>query len=198
MDRFLATVVFTDIVDSTKHAERLGDAEWRDTVAEHHALIEQLAARDGGRIVDTAGDGVFAAFDGPSRAVFFASGVVDAVGQLGLQVRAGVHTGEVERRGADGLAGMAVHIGARASARAQPREVLVTSTVRDLTVGSALNFVDRGEHQLKGVPARWHLYALATGESGRDWAGTVADSLDRDASSSRRPPGFGPREVRHV
>jgi len=160
-DRLLATVVFTDIVDSTKHAERLGDAEWRDTLAAHHALIEQLAARESGRVVDTAGDGVFAVFDGPTRAVSFASGVADAVRQLGLQIRAGVHAGEVERRGDTGLAGMAVHIGARTSAHAQPGEVLVTSTVRDLTVGSALKFGDRGEHELKGVPAPWHLYALA-------------------------------------
>jgi class 3 adenylate cyclase len=159
-DRFLATVVFTDIVGSTGHAERLGDAEWRVTLATHHALLEQLASRHSGRIVGTAGDGVLAVFDGPTRAVHYASAAVDAVHELGHQVRAGIHTGEVERRDGDDLAGMAVHIGARVSGAAETDEVLATSTVRDLTVGSGLTFVDRGEHELKGVPDRWHLYAL--------------------------------------
>jgi class 3 adenylate cyclase len=159
-DRVLATVVFTDIVGSTEHAERLGDAGWRDTLAAHHALIERLAARHSGRVVDTAGDGVLAVFDGPTRAVNYASSVIDAVHQLGHKVRAGVHTGEVERREQNGLAGIAVHIGARVAGRAQADQVLVTGTVRDLTVGSGLSFVDRGEHELKGVPDRWHLYAL--------------------------------------
>ena len=160
-DRFLATVVFTDIVGSTEHAERLGDAEWRDTLGAHLALLEQLALRQSGRIVGTAGDGVLAVFDGPTRAVHYASGAVDAVHELGHEIRAGVHTGEVERRGSDDLTGMAVHIGARVSSVADSDEVLVTSTVRDLTVGSGLTFVDRGERELKGVPGRWHLYALA-------------------------------------
>jgi class 3 adenylate cyclase len=159
-DRVLATVVFTDIVGSTEQAERLGDAAWRDTLAAHLLLVDQLATRHSGRIVDTAGDGVLAVFDGPTRAVTYASDVIDAVHGLGHQVRAGVHTGEVERRHPNGLAGMAVHIGARVAAHAQADEVLVTGTVRDLTVGSGLSFVDRGEYGLKGVPDRWHLYAI--------------------------------------
>jgi class 3 adenylate cyclase len=149
-DRFLATVVFTDIVGSTEHAERLGDSQWRNTLASHHA----------GRVVNTAGDGALAVFDGPTRAVNYAIAVVDAVHELGHQVRAGVHSGEVERRDTNELAGIAVHIGARVSGRAQPDQVLVTSTVRDLTIGSGLVFVDRGDHELKGLPDRWHLYAL--------------------------------------
>jgi class 3 adenylate cyclase len=171
-DRFLATVVFTDIVGSTEQAGRLGDAEWRDTLASHLALIEQLAARHGGRVVDTAGDGVLALFDAPTRAVSYAQAVVGAVHELGHSVRAGVHTGEVERRGPTDIAGMAVHIGARVSAQAGPNEVLVTSTVRDLTVGSALAFVDQGAKVLKGVPGEWRLYALTAGSEpahGRHW-----------------------------
>jgi class 3 adenylate cyclase len=160
-DRFLATVVFTDIVDSTLHAERLGDVQWRDTLATHHAMLEQVAARHSGRIVDTAGDGALALFDGPTRAVNYARTVVEAVHELGHQIRAGAHTGEVERRDTD-VAGLAVHVGARVAAQAAADEVLVTSTVRDLTVGSGLNFVDRGEYDLKGVPNRWHLYALVS------------------------------------
>ena len=165
-DRFLATVVFSDIVGSTEHAERLGDAPWRDTLAGHNGLVEQLAARQGGRVVDTAGDGALAVFDGPTRAVNYASALIGAVHELGLQVRAGVHTGEVERRDGDGLAGMAVHVGARVSGRAEADEVLVTGTVRDLTVGSGLIFLDRGDHELKGVAGRWPLYALAQGSRG--------------------------------
>ena len=159
-DRFLATVVFTDIVGSTELAEQLGDAEWRDTLSSHHVLIERLAAHHGGRVVGTAGDGVLAVFDGPTRAVNYASSAIGAVRELGHQIRAGVHTGEVEQREGNELAGMAVHIGARVSGQARPGEVLVTSTVRDLTMGSGLRFADRGEHQLKGVPGSWYLYAL--------------------------------------
>jgi class 3 adenylate cyclase len=117
-------------VGSTEHAERLGDAEWRDTLAAHHALLEHLATRHSARVVDTAGDGVLAVFDGPTRGVNYASAVIDAVHELGHQVRAGVHTGEVERREANALAGMAVHIGARVSSNARADEVLVTGTVR--------------------------------------------------------------------
>jgi class 3 adenylate cyclase len=160
-ERFLATVVFTDIVGSTRRADELGDAEWRRTLAAHHALVEQIANRHGGRVVGTAGDGVLAVFDGPTRAVNYASAVVDAVHELDLQVRAGIHTGEVERQVADELAGLAVHIGARVSAHAEADEVLVSSTVHDLTVGSGLVFADRGEYELKGVPQTWHLYSLS-------------------------------------
>jgi class 3 adenylate cyclase len=167
VDRFLASVVFTDIVGSTEHAERLGDAEWRNTLIAHHDLLTRLAERHGGRIVDTAGDGAFATFDGPTRAVTYAKGAVDAVQSLGHHIRAGVHIGEVERRDASGLAGMAVHIGARVLGQALQDEVLVTATVRDLTVGSGLSFEDRGEHALKGVPDQWRLYSLIGHEDAR-------------------------------
>jgi class 3 adenylate cyclase len=158
-DRFLATIVFTDIVGSTERAERQGDARWRDTLAAHNTLAERLASRHGGRIVDTAGDGALAVFDGPTRGVEYAASFLQAVHELGLQVRAGAHTGEVERRGTD-LAGIGVHIGARVAAIAEGDQVLVTSTVRDLTFGSTLAFSDYGNHELKGVAGTWHLYAL--------------------------------------
>ena len=160
-DRFLATVVFTDIVDSTKHAERLGDTPWRDTLATHYAFLEEAARRQGGRIVNTTGDGALALFDGPTRAVNYASAVIAAVHDLGHQIRAGAHTGEIERIGTSDVTGLAVHISARVAATAGADELLVTSTVRDLTVGSGLTFIDRGEHDLKGIPNLWHLYALA-------------------------------------
>ena len=160
-DRFLATVVFTDIVDSTQHAERLGDTAWRDTLATHYAVLEETAARQGGRIINTTGDGALALFDGPTRAVNYASAVIAAVHDLGHQIRAGAHTGEIERIGTSDVTGLAVHISARVAAKAAADELLVTSTVRDLTVGSGLIFIDRGEQELKGIPNRWHLYALA-------------------------------------
>jgi len=161
-DRFLATVVFTDIVNSTQHAEQLGDAPWRDTLATHYALLEEIAARHGGRIVNTTGDGAIALFDGPTRAVNYASAVIEAVQELGHKIRAGAHTGEIERQRSDDVSGLAVHVGARVAAKAGADELLVTSTVRDLTVGSGLTFADRGEHDLKGVPNRWRLYALVS------------------------------------
>jgi class 3 adenylate cyclase len=169
-DRYLATVVFTDIVDSTKHAERLGDAAWRDTLLSHYSMLEQQAARYGGRIVDTTGDGALAVFDGPTRAVSYARAAVELAHGLGQQIRAGVHTGEVVDRGSGDLAGMAVHIGARVSSAALADEVLVSSTVRDLTVGSDLTFTERGPHDLKGVPGPWVLYALVTAQHVPDLA----------------------------
>jgi class 3 adenylate cyclase len=157
-DRILATVLFTDIVDSTKRAAELGDRRWREVVLRHHTTVRRLLARYRGMEIDTAGDGFFASFDGPARAVRCAMAITDAVRALEIEVRAGLHTGEVERIG-DKIGGLAVNIGARVAARAAPSEVLVSQTVRDLMVGSDLTFVDRGSHELKGVPGIWGLYA---------------------------------------
>jgi len=160
-DRVLATVLFTDIIDSTATAASLGDRAWRELVERHHATVRGLLKRFRGVEVDTAGDGFFATFDGPARGVRCAQGIVEAVKPLGLEVRAGVHTGEVET--IDGKAGgVGVVIGARTGSKAAPSEVLVSSTVKDLVAGSGLAFEDAGEHELKGVPDRWHLYRLTT------------------------------------
>jgi class 3 adenylate cyclase len=159
-DRVLATVLFTDMVGSTQRAAALGDLGWRDLVARHHATVRTLLARYRGTEIDTAGDGFFATFDGPARAVHCAAAIVEAVRRLGLEVRAGVHTGEVERIG-NKVAGLTVNIGARVAALAGPSEVAVSQTVRDLMVGSELTFEDRGAQALKGVPGEWRLYTLA-------------------------------------
>ena len=158
-ERVLATILFTDIVGSTELAARLGDSAWRELLQRHHALVRRELARFQGRELDTAGDGFFAAFDGPARAVHAASAIRDALQALDLEIRAGLHTGECEV--SDGkIAGIAVSIGARISSLAAPGEVLVSSTVKDLVAGSGLQFEDRGEHQLKGVPDAWRLFAL--------------------------------------
>src|SRR5262249_44930664 len=162
-DRILATVLFTDIVDSTKRAAELGDRRWRDVVVRHHATVRRLLARYRGTEIDTAGDGFFASFDGPARALRCALAITDAVRALGLHPRAGLPTGEVERIG-NKIGGLAVNIGARVAALAAPSEVLVSQTVRDLMVGSDLTFLDRGSHELKGVPGVWGLYAAQRGE----------------------------------
>jgi class 3 adenylate cyclase len=158
-DRFLATIVFTDVVASTALAQQQGDSRWRDTLSAHTALASRLATRYGGRIVDTAGDGVLAVFDGPTRGIEYARVFAAAAHDLGLRIRAGVHTGEVERRGND-VAGIGVHVGARVAALAGPDQVLVTNTVRELTFGSPATFIDHGDHELRGVNGTWHLYAL--------------------------------------
>jgi class 3 adenylate cyclase len=158
-DRILATVLFTDIVGSTERAAELGDRAWRDLLSAHHAKARAELARYRGREVDTAGDGFLATFDGPARAVRCAGAIADAVRELGIQIRAGVHTGEVEVDG-DAVRGIAVHIGARVAALAGPGEVLVSSTVKDLVAGSGLSFEDAGEHDLKGVPDRWRVYRV--------------------------------------
>jgi class 3 adenylate cyclase len=157
-DRVLATVLFTDIVGSTKHAAELGDRRWRDLVEQHHLTVRTLIARYRGVEMDTAGDGFFASFDGPARAVRCATAIVDAVRPLGIEVRAGLHTGEMERLDAK-VGGVGVNIGARVAALAAPSEVLVSQTVKDLMVGSDLTFEDRGLHELKGVPGMWNVYA---------------------------------------
>jgi class 3 adenylate cyclase len=157
-DRVLATVLFTDIVGSTDQAARLGDNRWRDLLDNHDRIVRQQLGRFGGREVNTVGDGFVATFASPSRAIDCAHAIVDAVAPLGVQIRAGIHAGEMEIRGED-VAGMAVHIGARVAALAAASEVLVSSTLRDIVTGSARTFVDRGEHILKGVPGAWTLYA---------------------------------------
>ena len=162
-ERILATILFTDIVGSTRKAADLGDSGWRDLLVRHHAVVRGQLARHRGEELDTAGDGFFASFDGPGRAIACAREIRDGVRDLGLEIRAGVHTGECER--IDGkLGGLAVSIGARVAARAEPGEVLVSSTVRDLVAGSGYGFEDRGAHELKGVPGEWQLYAVVDGE----------------------------------
>jgi len=157
LDRVLATVVFTDIVNSTAALAERGDRGWKELVEGHHATVRSLIARHRGQEVDTAGDGFFATFDGPARAVRCAQQIVQAVEPMGLQVRAGIHTGEVEEINGK-VGGMGVVIGARVGSVAEPGEILVSSTVKDLSAGSGLRFVDAGEHELKGIPDRWHLF----------------------------------------
>jgi class 3 adenylate cyclase len=159
-DTVLATVLFTDIVDSTATAAELGDRRWRDLLERHHDAVRRQLVRYRGREVDTAGDGFFATFDGPARAIRCACAVTQAVGDLGIEVRAGLHTGECELLD-DKVAGIAVSIGARVAARAGPGEVLVSNTVKDLVAGSGIRFADRGTAELKGVPGEWRLYAVA-------------------------------------
>jgi class 3 adenylate cyclase len=159
VDRVLATVLFIDIVGSTERAAALGDAHWRDLMGKYHQQVGRVVARLGGRVINTAGDGVFASFDGPARAIRCACAVRDAVAALGLTLRSGVHTGECEVHG-DQIAGIAVHIGARVAAHAEPGEILLSSTVKDLVAGSGLRFVDRGSHTLKGVAGRWRLFSV--------------------------------------
>lgn len=159
-ERVLATVLFTDIVDSTARASTAGDREWRRVLERHDELVRRELGRYRGREIKHTGDGFLAAFDGPARAVECAAAITQSVRRIGLEVRAGLHTGECELRGQD-LAGMAVHIGARVGAMADSGEVLVSSTVKDLVVGSGLAFQDRGPTELKGVPGEWRLYALA-------------------------------------
>jgi len=161
-DRVLATVLFTDIVDSTGRAATLGDSRWRDLLSEHNRAAASEIEAERGRLVKSTGDGVLASFDGPARAISAAQALQQRLAPLGLEIRAGVHTGECERLG-DDLGGIAVHIGARVSAEADPGEVLVSQTVRDLVVGSGLEFEDRGPHELKGVPGEWRLFAVSDG-----------------------------------
>jgi class 3 adenylate cyclase/pimeloyl-ACP methyl ester carboxylesterase len=161
-DRVLATVLFTDIVGSTQRASQLGDRGWRQLLATHHQRIRGLLARYRGREVNTAGDGFLATFDGPARAIRCAVAIAETIRDLGLDVRVGVHTGEIELEG-DDVRGIAVHIGARVASLAGPGEVLVSSTVKDLVAGSGLTFEDRGERELKGIPNRWRLYRVASG-----------------------------------
>ena len=158
-DRILATVLFTDIVGATARAAELGDRAWRELLQQHHEAVRAELGRFRGREMDTAGDGFFATFDGPARAIHCACAVRDSLAELDLEVRAGLHTGECEL--VDGKAGgIAVHIGARVTAQAGPGEVLVSSTVKDLVAGSGITFEERGLAELKGVPGEWHLYSV--------------------------------------
>jgi class 3 adenylate cyclase/pimeloyl-ACP methyl ester carboxylesterase len=159
-DRVLATVLFTDIVGSTERAAEMGDARWRRLLDDHDELSQAEVERFRGRLIKTTGDGLLATFDGPARAVHCAAAIRDGLRPLGIDVRAGVHTGEVELRGED-VGGIAVHVGSRVTALAGPGEVLVSRTVTDLVAGSGLSFVDRGQHSLKGVPGRWQVSVLS-------------------------------------
>jgi class 3 adenylate cyclase len=159
VDRVLKTVLFTDIVDSTARAATEGDQRWRELLDTHDKTIRHELGRFRGEEVKTTGDGFLAAFDGPGRAISCARAIADRSHDLGLEIRAGLHTGEVEVRGED-LAGIAVHIGARVAALAGPGEVLATRTVRDLVAGSGIEFADRGRHELKGVPGEWQVLAV--------------------------------------
>jgi class 3 adenylate cyclase len=161
-DRRLLTVLFTDIVGSTAKAAALGDRNWHELLDKHHQMVRRELNRFAGREIDTAGDGFFATFDGPTRAVRCACAINEAVRELGLELRAGLHTGECEL--VDGkVRGIAVHIGARVANQAGPGEVLVSSTVKDLVAGSGLRFRERGLTQLKGVPGEWQIYLVQTG-----------------------------------
>jgi class 3 adenylate cyclase len=157
--RVLATVLFTDIVGATARAARLGDLAWRELLQRHHETVRTQLGHFRGREIDTAGDGFFASFDGPARAIHCACAIRDGLGELGLEIRAGLHAGECELLD-EKVGGIAVHIGARVAALAHPGEVLVSSTVKDLVAGSGILFEDRGEHELKGIPGEWRLYSV--------------------------------------
>jgi class 3 adenylate cyclase len=159
LDRLLVTVLFTDIVGSTEHVARLGDRRWRESLDRYDSVVARQLERFRGRHVNTTGDGTLATFDGPARAIECARAIARTVEDLGLEIRAGLHTGEIEARG-ENVAGMAVHIAARVSALANGGEVLVSRTVTDLVTGSGIEFEDRGDHQLKGVPGAWRLYCV--------------------------------------
>jgi class 3 adenylate cyclase len=160
-DRVLATVLFTDIVDSTRRAAQMGHRDWHALLDAHDAVVRSQLARFRGRKVNPSGDSFLAMFDGPQRAIRCTMAIRDAVRALGIEVRTGLHTGECEVRG-DDIGGIGVHIGARVSALAGPNEVLVSSTLRDLVIESGLEFDDRGAHELKGVPGEWRLFAVAS------------------------------------
>src|SRR5262249_24365693 len=158
-DRIMATLLFTDIVASTERAAELGDRKWHDLLDRHHTAVREQLERFRGNEVDTAGDGFLATFDGPARAIRCALAIRDAVRSLGIEIRSGLHTGECELVDTK-VAGLAVHIGARILASARAGEVLVSSTVKDLVMGSGLSFQDRGVHPLKGVPGEWRLFGV--------------------------------------
>jgi class 3 adenylate cyclase len=159
-DSILTTVLFTDIAGSTERAAELGDVRWRDLLARHHASVRRELARFRGEELDTAGDGFFASFDGPARAILCAQSIVAAVRELRLEVRAGLHTGECELHEGK-LSGLAVSIGARVASEAAPGTVVVSSTVKDLVAGSGIEFTDLGARELKGVPGEWSLYVVS-------------------------------------
>ena len=190
-DRVLATVLFTDIVDSTRRAAALGDAAWRAVLERHDELVADEVAAAGGRVVKSLGDGALATFPGPARAIRCAAALIEHAQDLGLELRAGVHTGECEALG-DDVGGMAVHIGARVSGLAAPGEVLVSGTVKDLVVGSGLCFEERGAHELRGVPGTWPLFALAADGPREDGVVSAPQPTAADRATvrlARRAPG---------
>jgi class 3 adenylate cyclase len=193
-DRVLATVLFTDIVGSTERAAELGDSAWRAFLQSHDELVHGQLAAHGGREVKHTGDGFLATFAGPARAVRCASTITSELAELGISVRAGLHTGECEQRG-DDVGGLAVHIGARIGALAAPGEVLVSGTLRDLVLGSGIDFSDRGVHGLKGVPGDWRLFAVADTAPPApltDAGDAHASVADRAAvGAMRRAPALG-------
>jgi class 3 adenylate cyclase len=160
-DRVLSTVMFTDIVDSTRQAAQLGDSEWRALIGRHDEIVRSQLQHFGGKEIDRTGDGFLSAFESPARAIRCAQAIAAAMQSIGMRVRAGVHSGELEVIG-NHLGGIAVHIGARISALAGPDEVLVSQTVKDAVLGSGITLEDRGSHELKGVPGDWQLYAVAS------------------------------------
>jgi len=160
VERILTTVVFTDIVGSTARAAALGDQRWRSLLDAHDRTVRDQIRRFRGRVINTTGDGFVASFDGPARAIRCAQAISQAAMKLGIELRIGLHTGECEVRG-DNLGGLAVHIAARVGSLAGPGEIVVSGTLKDLVVGSGIDFVDRGEHELKGVPGSWKLFAVA-------------------------------------
>jgi class 3 adenylate cyclase len=162
-DRVLAAVLFTDLVSSTAKLAELGDRRWKELLETHDRVLTRAVSEHRGRLVDRAGDGMLATFDGPARAVRCATTIKKELMKLGLDIRAGVHAGEVELR-SDGVAGMAVHLAARVMSKAGAGEVVVSRTVRDLTIGSGLDFQDRGMHELNGIPDAWQLFVLVTPE----------------------------------
>jgi class 3 adenylate cyclase len=161
-DRFLGTVLFTDIVGSTELASRIGDMRFRDLLESHNRLVRRQLERFHGKLMDTAGDGTLALFDSPARAIACAEAIRDGVRALGIEVRAGLHTGEIEQREDGGIGGIAVHIGARVSALSGPSEILVSRTIKDLIAGSSVRLESRGQHQLKGVPDSWEVFAVTS------------------------------------
>src|SRR3954451_22796901 len=192
LDRALVTVLFTDIFDSTRRASELGDTAWRALLERHDDLLRRTVEEAGGRVVKSLGDGALATFPGPARAIGCAEALIAAAGDHDLEIRAGVHTGECELIG-DDLGGIAVHIGARISALAGPGEVLVSSAVKDLVVGSPLRFSDRGERELKGVPGTWRVFAVGEEQAPAEPLGAPADHMtfgDRaTVRMARRAPG---------
>ncbi len=188
--RVLATVLFTDIVDSTTRAAELGDRAWREVLERHDALVDRVVAEHRGRVVKHIGDGALASFDGPAAAIRCAEALRDRVDEFGIALRSGVHAGECEVIGED-LAGLAVHLGARVSALAAANEILVSSTVKELVVGSEMRFVDRGEHELRGVPGSWRVFALERERS-------TPIELDGPAAHMHRSDQFAVRLARRL
>ena len=189
-DRVLTSVLFTDIVASTERAAELGDSAWREVLERHDALVDRVVGEGGGRVVKHIGDGALSAFDGPAKAIRCAEALREGVTELGIELRAGVHTGECEAIG-DDLGGLAVHIGARVGALAGPGEVVVSNTVKELVVGSGMQFADRGKHELKGVPGSWRVYALRmSARRARRSMGRQATCAALTASPSPSLAGF--------